>query len=189
MADDYPWVTTPIAFDLRVNVAGTAGWAIDRGLGFPAGSDAEEQGLKASSVFLSKRRGAMLVAFAPAQDAPRFTGNLTLQYVEPDGAAVNQTIAFAHDGKPVDDRGQWFEQPGIARAPAPGIYTEAMHDALTAYQEDAPRAEALLAAALERFTRDAEALDAADLKAEVQLGSALLALVHARARQGTLYGQ
>jgi hypothetical protein len=40
-----------------------------------------------------------------------------------------------------------------------------------------------------RFTRDAAALDAADLKAEVQFGTALLALVHARAPQGTLYGR
>jgi Ca-activated chloride channel homolog len=188
MADDYPWFTTPIAFDLRVNIAGTAGWAIDRGLGFPAGSDAEEQGLKTSSVFLSRRRGAMLVAFAPAPDAPRFTGNLTLQYVEPGGQAVNETIAFAHDGTAIDDHGQWFAQPGIARATALGLYTEAMHDALVAYPNDGPHAEALLAAALERFTGDAAALDAADLKPEVQLGTALLALVRAHAPQGTLYG-
>jgi hypothetical protein len=46
----------------------------------------------------------------------------------------------------------------------------------------------ILVAALERFTGDAAALDAADLKAEVQLGTALLALVRANAPQGTMYG-
>jgi Ca-activated chloride channel homolog len=188
IADDYPWFTTPIAFDLRVNVAGATGWAIDRGLGFPAGSDAEEQGLKASTVFLSRRRGAMLVGFAPANDAPRFAGDLTLHYVEPGGEAIDETIAFGHDGTPVDDRGQWFAQPGIARTTALGLYTEAMHDALVVYQEDRQRAEMILVAALERFTADAATLDAADLKAEVQLGTALLALVRANAPQGTLYG-
>lgn len=189
IANDYPWFTTPIAFDLRVNVAGEPGWAIDRGLGFPAGSDAEEQGLKASTVFLSRRRGAMLVGFAPAGDAPPFAGDLTLHYVEPGGDAVDETFAFAHDGTPLDERGQWFAQPGIAHATALGLYAEAMHDALVAYQDDQPRAEAILAAAVERFTADAAALDAADVKAEVELGTALLALVRAHAPQGTLYGQ
>jgi hypothetical protein len=78
--------------------------------------------------------------------------------------------------------------PGIARTTALALYTEAMHDALVAYQEDRQRAEMILAAALERFTADAAALDAADLKVEVELGTALLALVRANAPQGTLYG-
>jgi hypothetical protein len=178
----------PCERELHEDRVASRGWAIDRGLGFPAGSDAEEQGLKASTVFLSRRRGAMLVGFAPANDAPRFAGDLTLHYLEPGGEAIDETIAFGHDGSPVDDRGQWFAQPGIARTTALALYTEAMHDALVAYQEDRQRAEMILAAALERFTADAAALDAADLKVEVELGTALLALVRANAPQGTLYG-
>jgi hypothetical protein len=59
---------------------------------------------------------------------------------EPGGEAIDETIAFGHDGTPVDARGQWFAQPGIARTIALGLYTEAMHDALVVYGEDRQKA-------------------------------------------------
>jgi Ca-activated chloride channel homolog len=187
LADDYPWFTTPIAFDLRVNVSGTEGWGIDRGFGFPAGSDAQQQGLKASSVFLSKRRGAMLVAFAPTGALP-FGGQFDLTYREPGGQEITDVVTFGGVGKP-DQRGHWFAQDSVARTTALGLFTEAMHEATVAYQSDHDAAAAILAPALERFTADAAALADDDLPVEVELGQALLALIEADAPQGTLYGE
>jgi Ca-activated chloride channel family protein len=188
IADHHPWFTTPIAFDLRVDVAGGSGWTIDRGLGFPAAADAEAQGLEASSVFLSKRRGAMLVGFEPPTGGQLFAGKFVLSYQEPDGQEIVETLPFGHDGSPVDERGQWFAQRGTARTTALGLYAEAMHEAVVAYETDHDAAAAILAPAIERFTADAAALGDDDLPVEVALGEALLALILADAPQGTLYG-
>lgn len=188
MAERYPWFTTPIAHDLRVNVA-TDAWGVDRGLGFPAGSDAEQQGLKAASVFLSPgRRGAMLVAFEPPVDPESlFSAAFELSYNEVGGGPRTQTLGFGHDGTPLDAAGQWFEQRGVARTTALALLTEAMHDACVAYASDHDEAEAILAPAVERFETDATALGDADLVPEVELSQALLALIREDAPQGTLY--
>lgn len=190
MADEYPWFTTPIAYSLRVNAALENGWSIDRGLGFPAASDAQQVGLKAETVFLSKRKGALLVALTPPSDSPfALAGSFSLAYSEPDGTPISDTAAFSYDGTPVDDRGQWFAQHGVARTTALGLLTEAMHDAAKQYETSPDQSELIMAAAYERFAADAAALADSDLPVEVELASALLELIRNRAPQGTLYGQ
>ena len=64
-----------------------------------------------------------------------------------------------------------------------------MHDAAKSYETSDPAtAEAIMSAAQERFAADAASLADADLPVEVELGAALLQLIHDRAPQGTLYG-
>jgi Ca-activated chloride channel family protein len=189
MADDYPWFTTPIAFGLRVNATAGTDWAIDRGLGFPATDDASQIGLKADTVFLSQRKGALLVALTPPAGTPvGLGGSFSLAYEEPTGETVTDSIPFTYDGSPLDARGQWFAQRGPARTVALGLFTEAMHAAAAAYPQDPAQAELIMRAAQERFAADATALGDADLPVEVELGTALLTLIVNRAPQGTLYG-
>jgi Ca-activated chloride channel family protein len=189
MADDYPWFTTPIAFDLRVNVALEAGWSIERGLGFPAADDESAIGLKADTVFLSRRKGALLVALeAPGSSPAGLAGGFTLSYRDVTGEEVDDETPFFYDNGALDERGQWFAQHGVARTAALGLFTEGMHAAAAAYAEgSAEEAEAIMRAAQQRFAADAEALGDADLPVEVELGAALLALIEDRAEQGTLY--
>lgn len=193
MADDYPWFTTPIAFTLRVGAELAAGWTIDRGLGFPAASDAQEVGLQAETVFLSRRKGAMLIALTPPASAPAspagLGGSFSLSYTQPDGTPVAEALPFGHDGAPLDARGQWFGQRGVARTTALGLLVEGMHDAAARYAADPAAAEAVMRAAATRFAADAEALGDADLPVEVELSAAMLQLIAARAPQGTLYGR
>lgn len=192
LADEYPWFTTPIAYDLRVIPEVAPGWAIERGLGFPAASDAQQLGLEASTVFLSRRKGALLVALTPPEGAGEAAppdGAFALAYVEPDGTAVTDAAAFGAGGGAPDERGHWYAQRGVARTTALGLLTEAMHDAAAVYAADPAAALARMAAAHERFTADAAALDDDDLAAEVELSAALLALIERRAPQGTLYGR
>ena len=190
MADEYPWFTTPIAYSLRVNAALENGWSIDRGLGFPATSDAQQVGLKAETVFLSKRKGALLVALTPPGDSPLgLAGSFSLAYSEPDGTPITDAAAFGYDGTPLDERGQWFAQRGVARTTALGLLTEAMHDAANVYASNPADAELIMAAAYERFYADATALGDEDLPVEIQLAGALKDLITQRAPQGTLYGQ
>lgn len=190
MADEYPWFTTPIAYDLRVNVALADGWAIHRGLGFPAASDDEQVGLKSETVFLSKRKGALLVELAPPADEPAgLGGSFSLAYAEPDGTPIEETASFAYDGTALDERGQWFAQHGVARTTALGLLADAMHEAAAVYGSDPDEALAITSAAHERFVADAAVLGDEDLQIEVELVAALKALIEQRAPQGTLYGQ
>lgn len=189
MADEYPWFTTPIAYNLRINVALTNGWAIHRGLGFPAASDAEQVGLKSETVFLSKRKGALLVELAPPGEEPiGLAGSFSLAYVEPGGTAVEDTASFAYDGTPLDERGQWFSQRGVARTTALGLLADAMHEAAKVYGSQPSDALAIMSAARDRFAADAAALGDEDLQIELELAEALTALIEQGAPQGTLYG-
>ena len=188
IANDYPWFTTPIAYDLHIDATISSGWSIQRGLGFPAATDAQTQ-LAVSTVFLSKRKGALLVALQGGDTPDGCGGTLHLSYTDPGGSAVASDVQFGYPHGGLDANGTWFSQHGIARTTALGIYTEAMHAALVAYGvSDAETAETQLAAALDRFTSDASIIGDADLPDEVAFGAAMLQLVHDRAPQGTLYG-
>jgi Ca-activated chloride channel homolog len=189
IANDYPWFTTPVAYDLKVDAKLSSGWLIQRGLGFPAATDAQTQ-LAASTVFLSQRKGALLVALLPpALGSDQLSGGFHLQYTEPSGTAVTDEVPFGFDRPALDARGQWFAQHGIARTAALGLFTEAMHTAATSYSTgDYTGAEHAMIAAQDRFAADAAALGDTDLPVEVDLGASLLGLIQARAPQGTLYG-
>jgi Ca-activated chloride channel family protein len=188
VAEEYPWFTTPIAFDLRVNIALADGWSIDRGLGFPAPSDGEQIGLKANSVFLSRKKGALVAALTPPSGSTAsLAGSFSLAYRDAAGAEITQQLPFSYDGTPLTD-GRWFAQHGADRAVALALLIEGMHEAAAGYSINPDAAEATLAAAVDRFTADAARLADEDLGVELQFSSDMLALVHDRATQGTLYG-
>ncbi|HTL35268.1 MAG TPA: VWA domain-containing protein [Kofleriaceae bacterium] len=187
--DEWPWFTTPIAFDLRVNATLANGWSIERGFGFPAASDAQQVGLKASTVFLSKHKGALLVSFKSPDGTPdTFDGLFSLAYNEADGTPIADAASFAYDGTPLDARSQWFAQHGVARTTALALLTDGMHKAAVDYSQNPTSAEATMRAAYERFVADAAALGDPDMQQEVDLAGALLSLIEGRAEQGTLYG-
>lgn len=185
LADEDPWFAAPIASALRVGVRLPAGVSIDRGYGFPVGFQ-EDPTFKVESVFLSKRKGALLVALKGDLDGLR--GDLDLTYVDDAGASHSTTIALDRGGATLDERGQWFEQAATAKTTALALVTEAMHDAADLYSNDPPAAEAILRPAVARFEADAAALAEPDLDVEVDLAQDLLRLMELRAPQGTLYG-
>jgi Ca-activated chloride channel family protein len=186
--DEWPWFTTPIAFDLRVNASLASDWSIARGYGFPAASDEQQVGLKASSVFLSKRKGALLVSFNGPTTPATLDGSFSLAYVDADGTPVTDSSSFAYDGTALDARGQWFAQHGAARTTALALLTDAMHEAAVEYAESPSAAATRMRIAYERFSADAASLGDEDLAQEVDLARALLTLMEGHAAQGTLYG-
>jgi Ca-activated chloride channel homolog len=189
MADEYPWFTTPVAYSLRVNVSLTNGWAIHRGLGFPAATDGEQIGLKAETVFLSKRKGALLVELTAPGDTPLgLAGNFALQYIEDDGTPISDAAAFSSDGAVLDERGQWFAQHGVARTTALGLLTDSMHEAAKLYDSDRDAAVEMMRTADSRFALDAATLADDDLAIEVELAADLTKLMEQGAPMGTLYG-
>jgi hypothetical protein len=143
--------------------------------------------MKAESVFLSKRKGALLVSLV-GDDLAGLTAALDLTYVDAGGTQHAQTIPLARGDAALDARGQWFAQEATARTTALALITTAMHDACAAYALDHGAAIAILGPAVDRFAADADGLGAADLPVEVDLAQDLLRLFELGAPQGTLYG-
>lgn len=189
MADEYPWFVSPIAFDLSVGLAPAAGLTIDTPYGFPAGFG-DDPTLRAASVFLSKRRGALLVSLAGTDLAlAGLTADLELSWVTPGGFEKSTALRVTRGGAAVDERGHWYQQASVQRTTALALLVEGMHQAAEQYPFSASEAEETMATAQARFEADVgAAAGAEDLVTEVELGRAMLALIRARAPQGTLYG-
>jgi Ca-activated chloride channel homolog len=188
IADEWPWFTTPIAFQLRLSVTPAEGFRVDQKYGFPTGE--EPVGLEVDTIFLSKRKGALLFSMAPAEgtDLTSLRADMSLSYLTADGEPVVEPLVTAYGGQPLDERGQYFQQPATARATALALLVSGMHAAAAAYASDPAEAELLMRSTHTRFAADATTLADPSLDPEVSLSSALLDLIISRAPQGTLYG-
>lgn len=190
MADDWPWLVSPIAYDLSVELTPGAGFAVADAYGFPSSADEETPSLEVSSVFLSRRKGALLVRLAPqgGDDLSGLSVAGWLTYVTPDGKGVAEDLEAAYHGEPLDEGGRYFEQASVGQTVALALLVEAMHDAAKLYSTDHDAAVTVMSAALERFQSDAEALNDAALDPEIELAADLLRLMQEGAEQGDLYG-
>lgn len=189
MADSWPWMVSPIAYDLQVAVAPGSGFGVGDTFGFPAAVEGvPNTSLEVSTVFLSRRRGAMLVELVPdeAVSVDSLAARGTIGYTTPAGEPVSQAFDVAYDGSPRE--GAWFEQDGVARTLALALLVDGMKDASTSYAADPAAAAAAMAEVDARFLADATALGDEDLAAEVELSHALLALMQGGALQTDLYG-
>lgn len=192
MAEEYPWFTTPIAYELAVGVQPSTGLAVAEAYGFPAGPDGSAvASIEVSTVFLSKRKGALLVSLAPEGEGALegMAADLSLSFTSPAGAAYDQHLRVDRAGAALDERGQWFAQASTAKATALALLVSGMHEAAVQYATSPEQAEATMRAAHERFAADASALADPALAPEVELSAAMLELIVQRAPQGTLYGQ
>jgi Ca-activated chloride channel family protein len=216
LVEEWPWFVSPIAYDLSLAVAATPGVAIVEGYGFPAPEDESEIGFDVSTIFLSKRRGALLLrveaADAPAgalaegdadagpvgADAgpvdagpgpsfPAFQLGADLTYRTLAGQTVTDTLQAIYDGAPLDARGHHYEQPGTARTVALALLVSGMREAAERYELDQASAVAHMTQVRDRFVADAAALGDPTLDVEVAFTEALLALMVQGAPQGDLY--
>jgi Ca-activated chloride channel family protein len=185
IADEYPWFTTPIAYDLTVGVAPADGLTIEDTYGFP-GDFADDPRLDVSTVFLSKRKGGLLLSLA-GTNIDGLAAELTLSFTTPTGQLRTTELTVDRAGAPLDERGHWFAQPSVAKATALALLVSGMRQAAEEYEVDHDVAEATMQVASDRFAADAAALADPALDAEVELASAMLQLIIEDAPQGTLY--
>jgi Ca-activated chloride channel family protein len=187
VTQDWPWLACPIAYDLSLAVEPGAGFAVAETYGFPDDSAA----LDVATVFLSRRRGALLLRFAPGEElgVGDLRASVRYAYRTPAGELLEDAVQANHAGQPLDARGMMFEDPAVARTVALALLVDGMRRAAEIYPEDPAAAETLLVAADARFAADAAAIGDPTLQPDVDFSAALLALVRARAPQGTLYPQ
>ena len=191
MEDNWPWFVSPIAYDMSMTVETTEGVTIHDAYGFPEGTEAST-GLDVSTVFLSRRKGALLVSVRPpalGEDGVlgAFDMVANLRYVTLAGEVVEQQLEAAYQGEPVDERGHYYEQPSTGKAVALAVLVSGMHEAAVLYTEDQAAAIARMTAVRDRFAADAESLGNETLAPELQLAQDLLALMEQGAAQGGWY--
>lgn len=188
MQENWPWFTVPIAFDLEVHATPTSGASVLAGYGFPGGSDGPAKSLEVASVFLSKKKGGLLLELGGAL-GPMDGVDLELRYLGPDDAPHTQSVSTRVGNGALDERGVDMPELGVARATSLAIFVSAMHDAAALYATDEIAAAKLLDDALLRLKADADASGDADLKTEWEFWSKLSKLMHDSADQGDLYEQ
>jgi Ca-activated chloride channel family protein len=186
MQDQWPWFASAIANELEVNLTPDAATKIAAGYGFPTTDGSPTASLKVSSVFLSKRRGAMLVKLQ-RDDLSTFAVNGTLDYLPAVGDPVHDALTLNYTGEAKDARGQYFAQPSVAKTVALTLLVTSMRDAAEKYTSDHSAAVGVMQKASDRFALDIAGLGDASLDEEAAFAKALLQLMKENKPQGDLY--
>ncbi|MEK7706159.1 MAG: VWA domain-containing protein [Myxococcota bacterium] len=189
MADAWPYFVSPVAYDLHLALTPPATMSIAATYGFPDDGTASV-GFDVATVFLSRRRGALLIELAPSTTPiAAFAATGTLSYTAPDGSTHEQVLAPSYDGSALDASGRYFAQLGVGKTVALALLVEGMATAAHEYSASHTEAVATLTAALDRFVSDVTALGTSDLQIEVTFAQQLLSLMQSGAPQGDLYGR
>ncbi len=141
-------------------------------------------------MFLSRRKGALLIRFLPAEEAAleQLTVSGVITYETPDGESVEQRLQVSYDSLRIDARGQHFEQPSVGKCVSLAILVSGMAEAAEQYGEDPESAVAIMEAVVARFAADIESFNNESMTTEYELARELLDLVREGAQQGDLYG-
>lgn len=190
MEESWPWMACPIAYDLRMAVYPQDGLELSESYGIPADDGAVNIGLNVSTVFLSRKKGAILLRFL----GPEGVGlegslevNADLAYTSIEGEEITDHIMTSVSADELDDRGMAFSQESVAKSVALAVLVRGMHAASELYATDHDAGEAAMNAVVERIEADAEAIGDDALEAEAQLARDLRDLMAADANQGDLY--
>jgi len=191
MAESWPFLAAPVAFDLSLDLVPGSGFAAVESYGFPPDPSAGSRPtLSASTVFLSRRRGALLVRLQPGAqpiESAQIAG--TLAYATPDGRRITQDLGLSFDSSFARDAGgRYFQQHSVGRAVALAMLVAGMKQAAEHYTSERAEAVAGMERTAARFHEEAAALADEDLQPEIDFTDALLRLMRQGAPQGTLYG-
>ncbi len=184
MADSWPWMVSPIAHGLALTFSLPADLEVDATFGFPG----DTPDLNVASVFLSRRKGALLVAVRPVGD--EFPAGAIvegeLSYTTLQGTPVSQSLHWTLQESGEDN---WFEQPVVGRAVALAMLVDGMKGAAEVYGEDPEAAIGLMQSVCARIDQDIDDLQDAALEPEMDLADAILQLMIDGAEQGDMYGE
>ena len=146
-----------------------------------------EASLSVSTVFLSRRSGALLLRIAPenGQAFDDLSMELSLAYQTIDGEPVTET--FTKDFSTLGED-ESFEQEGLRKTVALARLVAAMKDAAELYGTDADSAISVLQSAHAQFEEALEAMDDPALETERVFSTELLTLMREGATQESFYG-
>jgi Ca-activated chloride channel family protein len=186
MEDSWPWMVSPIAYDLELRAVASEGFVVADGYGFPE-STTRETGLSVSTVFLSKRRGALLLRFAAEGEAPldALSTELSLQYHTTDGERI--TESFTKSFAALSEEAP-FEQDGVRKTVLLARLVSAMKDSAELYATNQESAVATMHAAHAQFEESLGDSESPEIEAERAFSAELLRLMQEGAQQESFYG-
>jgi Ca-activated chloride channel family protein len=189
MEDSWPWMVSPIAYDLDVKLIPQSGFNLAGSYGFPGEEGDAQASLEVATVFLSRRKGAMLVELKPAEgiEIPFAEASLQLSYLMLDGTPMTESLTATYEGQPLSDSGKFMPQEGIAKTVALALLVTGMHEAADLYGSNRVEAVEIMLATVNRFTADAAEIGDPAIDAEVDFANAMLALMRSGAPQGNFY--
>ncbi len=188
--DSWPWMVSPIAYDLAVDLIPVGGLEIADAYGFP-GDHQTTTGFQVATVFLSRRKGALLLRLTSPLPFDWFSGRRVLgrlTYETLQGEQVEDQFEAVCDGQDTDERGMFFEQPAVGKTLALAILVSNMKRAAQEYGSSKFRAVEIMRAVVERIEADAGSQDDEALVPEVELARQLYELMEQNAPQGDMYG-
>jgi Ca-activated chloride channel family protein len=189
MEQSWPWMTVELARDLELSIEASGGVQVAASYGFPTKEGGPSTALTASTVFLSKNRGALLVRLTGSRE--QLLGMelaARLRYRETGGEQRTQTLALNFAGQTPNEAGELYQQRAVHQSITLAVLVRAMEAATTIYSKDRAEAARILEQAIERFRRDQEILRDPTFDRELELVEKLLELVVQGAPQGSLYG-
>lgn len=189
MERSWPWMTVELARDLGLSIEASGGVQVAASYGFPTAEGGPSTSLTASTVFLSKNRGALLVRLSGDQE--QLLGMelaARLHYRETGGEQRTQTLALNFAGQTPSEDGELYQQRAVHQSIALAVLVRAMEAATTIYSKDRGEAARILERAIDRFRRDQETLKDPTFARELELVEKLRDLVVKGAPQGSLYG-
>jgi Ca-activated chloride channel family protein len=188
MDDSWPWMVCPLAYDLSVTLAASEGLYVAGAYGFPGEVGEPQAKLDVATIFLSKRKGAMLIELAPAERPIDFAqADLSLSYLKLDGTTVHEGLEATYAGEPLDEAGKFMPQPGIEKTVALALLVSGMKQAAELYGSDRADAVTAMESVVERFTADAVSIADPAIDDEVLFANAMLELMRSGAEQGNFY--
>ncbi len=183
LEENWPWLANPIAYDLNVEVEPNETFEVAEGYGFPTAD--KEASLEASTVFLSKRRGALLIRLAPTTEMAALAVSGSLSYETLEGETVTDTLT----GTLENTADYTFSQPSVGKTVALALFVANTKEAAERYADDPEGAATLMQEVVARFEADVARLEDDTLQVEVDFAEALLELIQQGAPQGTLYSE
>lgn len=185
--ESWPYMASPIAYDLNVQLTPASAFIVADSYGFPGSFGSLK--LDVSSVFISKKRGALLVRLtkpgAASLSGLQVSG--VLDFKKLDGSPVQQTLDVRYNDEPLDSRGMFFAQPSVGSSVALAVLVSNMQRAADTYRVDRAEAIRIMTDVVKRINADRDNSADASLAVEAQLAADLLANMNRGASQETFY--
>ena len=189
VSDDWPWLACPIAHELKVLMTLPEGFKLGQAYGFPGDHDLRQAGIEVASVFLSKRRGAMLLRVeaenAEALSELSLAGQIDFEDLT--GQAHQTQLTATADGISIDARGHGYSQAAVARTVSLALMVDGMQRAAERYAANRSDAVDLMKQVVNRLASDLGATSDEALETELRFARDLLDLMEEGAPQGNLY--
>jgi Ca-activated chloride channel family protein len=182
--EDFDFLVTPIAYDLRMALTPAEGFRVEKVYGVP-GVDpgVSEATLEVATVFLSRRRGAILARMtgsgAVPPNQPVMTNSFSFRQVEEAAPLPAVTLTARYEGsEPLSSTAKWYSQRSVRKTVALTNFILGARLACEKWEKGekaAAREVADRTAAL--LQSEADALEDAPLGAEAEWARKLAALL------------